>query len=214
MNIQPQEIPFRDLYRLLITTVAPRPIAWVSTMNREGELNLAPFSFFNVLSASPPLLGFCPGNRSSGERKALGSGFKDTLQNVRETGEFVVNTVTYPLVEAMNLTSGDYESSVNEFEVAKLTMRPSQHVKPPQVAESPVSFECALHTILEFGTETLGGNLIIGRILSIHMADEILRDGRVDGQLLDLVGRMGGMQYARTTDRFDLARPERKPKQE
>ncbi|MBI2818235.1 MAG: flavin reductase family protein [Acidobacteria bacterium] len=210
MNIQPHELPPREFYRVLITTVAPRPIAWVSTLSNDGEHNLAPFSFFNVLSAIPPLMGFCPGNRSRGEKQIFGTGFKDTLRNVRETGEFVVNTVTYPLVEAMNLTSGDYEASVNEFEIAKLSMRPSQIVKPPQVAESPVSFECKLHTILEFGTETAGGNLVIGQIVSVHLADEILRDGRVDGDLLDLVGRMGGLQYTRTTERFNLARPERK----
>lgn len=211
MNIQPHELPPREFYRVLITTVAPRPIAWVSTLSNDGEHNLAPFSFFNVLSAIPPLMGFCPGNRSRGEKQIFGTGFKDTLRNVRETGEFVVNTVTYPLVEAMNLTSGDYEASVNEFEIAKLSMRPSQIVKPPQVAESPVSFECKLHTILDFGTETAGGHLVIGQIVSVYLAEEVLRDGRVDGALLDLVGRMGGTQYTRTTQRFDVARPERKP---
>ena len=211
MNIQPHELPQREFYRLLITAVAPRPIAWVSTLSGDGVHNLAPFSFFNVLCATPPLLGFCPGNRGHAEKKIFGTGFKDTLQNVRETGEFVVNIVTYPLVEAMNLTSGDYEASVNEFEVAKLTMRPSQIVKPPQVAESPVSFECRLHTLLDFGTETAGGHLVIGQIVSVHLAEEVLRDGRVDGQLLDLVGRMGGAQYTRTTQRFEVARPERKP---
>ena len=138
MELQPTDLSAREFYRLLITTVAPRPIAWVSSISLDGVLNLAPFSFFNVLSAIPPLLGFCPGNRGPEDRKAFGTGYKDTVRNVRETGEFVVNTVTYPLVEAMNLTSGEYEHAVNEFEIAKLAMRPSQNVKPPQVADSPV----------------------------------------------------------------------------
>ncbi len=214
MNIQPHELPHREFYRLLITAVAPRPIAWVSTISSDGEHNLAPFSFFNVVCATPPLLGFSPGNRGREDRKVFGTGFKDTLRNIRETGEFVVNAVTFPLVEAMNLTSGEYEASINEFELAKLTMRPSQHVKPPQVAESPVSFECKVHTILDFGTETAGGSLVIGQIVSIHLEENVLRDGRIDGQLLDLVGRMGGNQYTRTTERFEVARPERKPKQQ
>src|SRR3990172_4391765 len=126
MNIRPQELPPREFYRLLITSVVPRPIAWVSSISKDGIYNLAPFSFFNALCATPPLLGFCPGIRSHDVRQALGTGIKDTLRNVRETGEFVVNVVTYPLVEAMNLTSGEYETAVNEFEVAQVTMRASQ----------------------------------------------------------------------------------------
>ena len=209
MDIQPNQLPDREFYGMLISTVAPRPIAWVSTISSDGVHNLAPFSFFNVLCGTPPLVGFCPGNRGRKDKQLFGTGFKDTLRNVRETGEFVVNTVTFPLVEAMNLTSGEYEASVNEFEVANLTLRPSQVVKPPQVAESPVSFECKLHTLLSFGTETAGGNLVIGQIVSVHLEDSVLKDGRPDGQMLDLVGRMGGNQYVRTTARFDLPRPAR-----
>ena len=214
MNVQPHEFPRLEFYRLLITSVAPRPIAWVSTISKDGIHNLAPFSFFNAICANPPLLSFCPGIRSQDARQALGSGMKDTLRNVRETGEFVVNVVTFPLAEPMNLTSGEYEATVDEFEVAHLSMRPSQHVRPPQVAESPVNFECKVFQILDFGTETSGGSLVIGEIVSVHLEEAILRDGRIDGQSLDLIGRMGGSQYCRTTQRFGMARPERKPQQQ
>ena len=115
MNVRPDELSHREFYRILISAVVPRPIAWVSTLSG-GRLNLAPFSFFNVVSAKPPLLGFSPSLRQVDGRPAP----KDTLYNIRETGEFVVNVVTFAVAEAMNLTSGDYESSINEFEVAKL----------------------------------------------------------------------------------------------
>jgi flavin reductase (DIM6/NTAB) family NADH-FMN oxidoreductase RutF len=211
MNVRPDELPHREFYRILIDTVAPRPIAWVSTLN-QGQLNLAPFSFFNVVSAKPPLLGFSPALRQVDGRAAP----KDTLRNIRATGEFVVNVVTFAVAEAMNLTSGEYDSSVDEFEIAKLTTRPSRLVKPPQVAESPVSFECKLERIIDFGKqdfgrqnfgETLGGSLVIGEIVSIHLCDDILKGGRLDPDSLDLIGRMGGNRYARTTERFEMMRP-------
>jgi flavin reductase (DIM6/NTAB) family NADH-FMN oxidoreductase RutF len=216
MNVRPDELPHREFYRILIDTVAPRPIAWVSTLN-QGQLNLAPFSFFNMVSANPPLMGFSPALRQVERQPAP----KDTLRNIRATGEFVVNVVTFAVAEAMNLTSGEYDSSVDEFEIAKLTTRPSRLVKPPQVAESPVSFECKLERIIDFGRqdfgqqeiskqgsgETLGGSLVIGEIVSIHLADDILKDGRLDPDSLDLIGRMGGNRYSRTTERFEMVRP-------
>src|SRR3972149_159380 len=159
MNVRPQEMAPREFYRLLITSVVPRPIAWGSSISKEGIHNLAPFSFFNALSATPPLLGFCRGIGSQELREARGTGVKDTLRNVRETGELVVNLVPFALAEQMNLTAGEYEATVDEFEVAKLTMRPSPIIRPPQVAESPVSFECKDFQILDFGTDTAGGGL-------------------------------------------------------
>jgi len=203
MNVRPDEVPHREFYRLLIGAVVPRPIAWVSTLS-DGRLNLAPFSFFNLVSAKPPLLGFAPSLRQVDGRPAP----KDTLHNIRETGEFVVNVVTFAVAEAMNLTSGDYESSINEFEVAKLATRPSQVVRPPQVAASPVSFECRAERIIDFGSEPASGSLVIGEIVSVHLEDEVLRDGQFDGDALDLIGRMGGTQYSRTTERFDMKRPQ------
>ena len=207
MNVRPNEVSQREFYRLMITSIVPRPIGWISTISKEGLPNLAPFSFFNALCGTPPLVGYCPGTRSKDFREALGSGFKDSLRNARETGEFVANMVTDTLAQQMNVTAGEYEASVNEFEMAQLTMRPSQIVRPPQVAESPISFECKVYQILEFGTETAGGSLVIGEIVCAHVDESVLRDGRIDGQLVDLVGRMGGSQYTRTRERFEMERP-------
>jgi flavin reductase (DIM6/NTAB) family NADH-FMN oxidoreductase RutF len=129
------------------------------------------------------------------------------LRNIRETKEFVVNVVTYQLAEAMNLTSGEYDASVNEFEVAKLTPEASAVVHPPRVAESPVNFECKLHQILDFSTAPTSGSLVLGEIVSIHMNDAHLKEGKLDRNSLDLIGRMGGLQYTRTTQRFEMVRP-------
>ncbi len=203
MDIAPDQLPYREFYRILISSVAPRPIAWVSTMNREGRPNLAPFSFFNVISAEPPILGFSPALR----RLEHGHTSKDTLRNIRETGEFVVNVVTYELAEAMNLTSGEYDHSVNEFELAKLATRPSSVVRPPQVAGSPVSFECKLYQIMDFGSEPPSGSFVMGEIVALHVSEGVMKEGRLDPDALDLVGRMGGMQYSRTRERFEMERP-------
>lgn len=207
MDVKPQELAHREMYRLLITSVVPRPIAWVSTTDRQGIDNLAPFSFFNVLCAAPPLLGFCPGIRAQKLREARGTAVKDTLRNARETGEFVVNLVPLSLAEQMNLSAGEYDAAVDEFPVAGVTKRKSQLVRPPQVAESPINFECKVFQILDFGTETQGGSLVIGEVVLVHLAEEVLRDGRVDGRLVDMVGRMGGMEYTRTRERFQMERP-------
>ena len=206
MIFSPSDIRHSELYNLMINSVVPRPIAWVSTLSASGELNLAPFSFFNAVCADPPLLAFAPGLRPSKQQSPLGVA-KDTLRNVRETGEFVVNTVTYQLGEAMNLTSGDYDPSVNEFDVAKVTKEPSKIVRPPRVAESPVSFECTLHQILDFSPAPTSGSLVIGKIVAIHMNDAHVKEGKLDRNSLDLIGRMGGIQYTRTTQRFEMVRP-------
>ena len=206
MIVSPAEISHSELYGILINSVVPRPIAWVSTISTSGALNLAPFSFFNAVCADPPLLAFAPGLRASKQPSSHGVA-KDTLRNVRQTGEFVVNTVTYELREAMNLTSGEYDPSVNEFDLAKITKEPSKIVRPPRVAESPVSFECKLHQILDFSPQPTSGSLVIGRIVAIHINDAHLKDGRLDRNSLDLIGRMGGMQYTRTTQRFEMVRP-------
>jgi len=203
MNIRPEQLAYREWYRILISSVAPRPIAWVSTVNKAGQPNLAPFSFFNAFSGKPPIIGFSPGLR----RTENGSSEKDTLRNVRETEEFVVNVVTYELAEAMNLTSGEYDSTVDEFALAQLEMRASEMVKAPQVALSPVSFECKLRQIVEFGNEGPAGSLVIGEIVAVHISEGVLKDGRLDPNALDLVGRMGGNQYSRTTERFEMVRP-------
>ena len=208
MNVVPSELSHREFYRILIGSVAPRPIAWVSTLDRDGQPNLAPFSFFNALSAKPPLLGFSPGLRKiESESHPPESRPKDTLHNIRETGEFVVNLVTFDLSEKMNLTSGEYEHEINEFELTGLTQAPSEKVRPPRVAESPVSFECKLERIIDFGTEWPSSSLVIGEIVSVHLEERVLRNDRFDLDAVDLIGRMGGNQYTRTTHRFEMERP-------
>ena len=211
MDVTPSQLAHREFYNILISAVAPRPIAWVSSLSASGQPNLAPFSFFNAVCAKPPLLAFAPGMRSqkkSGTAAGVPAGTpKDTLRNIRETGEFVINVVTYELAEAMNLTSGEYDASINEFELAKVASAPSKVVRPQRVAESPVSFECKLHQILDFNPGPEGGSLVIGEIVSIHIDDRHLKEGRLDRNSLDLIGRMGGMQYTRTTQRFEMARP-------
>lgn len=211
MDATPSELGDRDVYAILLNAVAPRPIAWVSTLSASGQPNLAPFSFFNVVCAEPPLLGFSPSMRAS-KKSVAGAAAptgdpKDTLRNIRETKEFVVNIVTYELAEAMNLTSGDYTAGVSEFEVAKLAAAPSKLVRPQRVAKSPVSFECRLNQILDFNPGPDGTSLVIGEIVSIHINDQHLKEGRLDRNSLDLIGRMGGMQYTRTTQRFEMVRP-------
>ena len=133
--------------------------------------------------------------------------YKDTLRNIRETREFVVNIVTFELSEAMNLSSGEYDASINEFEVAKLASAPSKIVRPARVAESPVSFECKLHQILDLNPGPDGSSLVIGEIVSIHVNEQHMKEGRIDRNSLDLIGRMGGLQYTRTTQRFEMLRP-------
>ncbi len=207
MIVSLSDLSHSELYGILLNSVAPRPIAWVSTMSASGQLNLAPFSFFNVVCVDPPLLAFAPGLRRPKQLEAARGEPKDTLRNVRETREFVVNIVTYELREAMNLSSGEYDASVNEFELAKLTPEPSKIVRPPRVAESPVSFECKLHQILDFSPAPTSSSLVIGEIVSIHVDERHMKDGKLDRDSLDLIGRMGGIQYTRTKQRFDMVRP-------
>ena len=207
MIVNPSDLSHSELYSIILNSVAPRPIAWVSTTNSSGQLNLAPFSFFNAVCVDPPLLAFAAGLRRPKEPESAQGEAKDTLRNIRDTGEFVVNVVTYELAQAMNATSGEYDASVNEFELAKVTPQASTVVRPPRVAESPVAFECRLHQILDFSSAPTGSSLVIGRIISIHMHDSNLKDGVLDRNSLDLIGRMGGIQYTRTTERFEMVRP-------
>lgn len=215
LDIVPAQLTHQELYGTLLNAVAPRPIAWVSSLSASGEPNLAPFSFFNVVCVKPPLLAFAPGRRVPRKATAASAGSagesvgeqKDTLSNIRETKEFVVNIVTYELAEAMNQTSGEYDESINEFEVAMLVSAPSRIVRPRRVANSPVSFECKLHQILDFNPDPQGSSLVIGEIVSIHIGELYIKDGRLDRNSLDLIGRMGGIQYTRTSERFEMVRP-------
>lgn len=184
------------VYRILTGAIVPRPIAWVSTNNNNGVVNLAPFSFFNAFCASPPVVGFACGYKP-------GSIAKDTLRNVKETGECVINVVSSRLAEQMNLTSGEYDADVSEFDAAKIVSLASHLVTPPRVAEAPVSFECKLHQLVELG----GSCLVLSRIVCIHIDDRVLNNGQIDPALLDAVGRLGGELYTTTRDRFAMARP-------
>ena len=204
MKVDPAAISARDTYRLMIGAITPRPIAWVSTISPAGVTNLAPFSFFSGVAASPPTLAFSPVNRRDGSKK-------DTVRNIEATGEFVVNVVDHARAAEMNCTSDDeiaYE--VSEFDTCGVGAVASERVKPPRVAASPVQMECALHQIVPVGEGPLAANLVIGRILLIHIEDGVLDAARnIDPRALDTIGRMGGEGYTRTTELFHMARPRR-----
>ncbi len=187
-------------YKLLAATVVPRPIAWVVSQDARGNINAAPFSFFNVMGHNPPTVAI--GLLADGNK-----GFKDTARNILDTGEFVINLVPERLVEKMNQTAIDAPAAINELELAGLQTLPSTHIKPPRIAESPVAFECVMHTAIETGPRQ---TIIIGRVLSVHVDDACVKDaarGHVLTEKLDFVGRMFGSSYARTNDTFDLVRP-------
>lgn len=205
--VNPRDVSPKEFYKILIGSVLPRPIAWVSTVSKEGIDNLAPFSFFTVASANPPVLCFAPAIKSEIVGSKTAGAPKDTLVNVKETGEFVVNVVSRHLVEPMNQTSFDYDSDISEFDEAGLTREPSLLVKPKRVAESYINFECKLYKLIEIGTEPLGGTLVMGEILLAHLSDKVFKDGKIDVEVLDPIGRLGGLWYSGVKDRFELARP-------
>jgi flavin reductase (DIM6/NTAB) family NADH-FMN oxidoreductase RutF len=190
----------QNAYKLLVSTVVPRPIAWITTQDIDGSVNAAPFSFFNAVSGNPPVVAIGIGGRAPGDAK-------DTGGNIRRTGEFVVNLVSDALAEKMNITAIDFEKSVNELAEAGLTTAPSAKVRPPRIAESPVALECERLVIIDVGTDR---SVVLGRVLAIHIADDCVLDPArcyVDTHRLDLIGRMhGGGWYARTRDSFDLPR--------
>jgi flavin reductase (DIM6/NTAB) family NADH-FMN oxidoreductase RutF len=197
--IDPSTTAPLNIYKLLVGVVVPRPIAFVSTISPEGVANLAPFSFFTVASANPPVLCFTASYREPR---------KDTLVNVRATGEFVVNIVSEEFAAKMNVTSGEYPYGVDEFAMAELTQAPSELVRPPRVRESHVSMECKLVQTVEVSNQPLGGTLILGEVVTFHIDDEIIEEFRIDPDKLAAVGRMAGNTYAKTRDRFDLIRPQ------
>jgi flavin reductase (DIM6/NTAB) family NADH-FMN oxidoreductase RutF len=187
-------------YFLLASLVTPRPIAWVTTLGPDGVVNAAPFSFFNVLGADPPIVGFCPGDRDDGTPK-------DTARNIRLSHEFVVNLVDEATAEAMNKTAAPLPYGASEIMHAGVTTAPSSVVKPPRIAESPASLECT-----EWGTLQIGDNrLIIGLVKRIHVRDELIDPVklRIHGEKLKVIGRMSAPHwYCRTGDRFEMQRPE------
>jgi len=198
-----KDLEIRDRYLLLNRLVAPRPIALVSSLDRHGRGNLAPFSFFNLGGANPPSAVFCPLNDRHGESK-------DTLHNIRETKEYVISIVTRALAEKVNQASWSYARGVDEFDQAGLTRADSRIVAPPRVVESPVSMECRLFQVVEHGEGALASAYIIGEIVHIHVDDGVLTKGMPDPLKLDQVGRCGADWYSRVTaeSMFELGRPQ------
>lgn len=190
----------REIYKVLISTIVPRPIAWVTTLDEDGALNAAPYSFFNAMSGNPPVVCFGIGGRKPGDAK-------DTGNNIRRTGEFVVNMVSDELAEAMNVTAIEFDSNVDEFHEAGITPAPAALVAPPRILESPVSFECKRLVIVDIGIDR---SVVMGSVVAIHVRDDCVLDKDkfyIDTPKLDLVGRMhGGGWYTRTRDRFEVPR--------
>ncbi len=204
MTLDPSDLSTPDLYGILSTAVAPRPIAFASTVDGQGRVNLSPFSYFNVFSTVPPILVFSP------IRRGRDGSAKDTLNNIAEVPEVVVSTVNHPMVEQMSLTSTEYPTGTDEFLKGGFTPVSSDCIRPPRVGESPVSFECQVDQVIALGDGGGAGNLVICRVVRIHLADSVLDDeGKLDTRRLNLVARMGGNDYCHVTPDtlFEIPKP-------
>ena len=191
MDFTPETMPWRDAYKLLIGSVLPRPIAFVSTVDKDGIVNAAPFSFFTVVSAEPMLVCFSPMRRGSDGAK------KDTLRNIEETGQFVINIVSEAIAEQMNLCATELPPEVDELEVSGLIKEPSAKVKPPRIKESMVHLECELFEAHHYGNQPGAGSLVIGKVIHIHLDDSLYDSGRILTEKLKPIGRMAGNIYTR-----------------
>lgn len=204
LTIDPQAVKTGDLHAHMLGAIAPRPIAFASTINNKGEDNLSPFSFFNAFGSNPPTLVFSPA------RRVRDNTIKHTLENIYENKEVVINVVDYKMVQQMSLSSCEYPQGVDEFIKAGFDKLPSQMIKPKRVAQSPVQMECVVEDVIETGDKGGAGNLIICRIVLMHIDENILgADGKIDPHKIDLVGRMGGDWYARASGAaiFKVAKP-------
>ncbi|MFT6370337.1 MAG: flavin reductase (DIM6/NTAB) family NADH-FMN oxidoreductase RutF [Maribacter sp.] len=205
-TISPSDISQPELHAYLLSAVAPRPICFASTVDKDGNVNLSPFSFFNVFSSNPPMLIFSPA------RSGRDGSMKHTHQNVLEVPEVVINIVNYPMVEQMSLSSTAYDKGVNEFEKAGFTQVKSDVVTPPRVGEAPVAMECTVTQVIPLSDAPGAGNLILAKVERMHIQEEYLAaDGQLDTQKLDLVGRMGGSWYTRSSgdSLFEIPKPVR-----
>jgi flavin reductase (DIM6/NTAB) family NADH-FMN oxidoreductase RutF len=204
LSIDPKDVTVQKLHQYLLGAVGPRPIAFASTKDSQGNDNLAPFSFFNVFSANPPILIFSPARSGrTGETK-------DTFNNVKEIPEVVINVVNHAMVHQMSLASSPYPPGVSEFVKSGFTPLPSVFIQPMRVAESPVHFECKVKDVIELGQEGGAGNLIICEVVKIHVHESILdENGMIDQKKIDLVSRMGGNWYCRADQNsmFEIAKP-------
>ncbi len=203
-TIDPNTLATPELHKILLSAVAPRPIALASTVDTKGNVNLSPFSFFNVFSANPPIMIFSP------SRRGRDNTTKHTYENVKEHPEVVINIVNYAIVEQMSLSSTEYGDDINEFKKAGFTEVASEVVRPPRVGEAPVSFECTVDKVIELGEDGGAGNLVISRVKRIHIKKEYLNEkGDLDTQKLDLVARMGESWYCRAQGDalFEIPKP-------
>ncbi len=201
MKIDPANLNRQDAHALLVGAILPRPIAFVSTVGKDGIHNIAPFSFFTGMSTKPAVVGFAVGCRRDGTKK-------DTLVNIEYTKDYVINLVNEELAEAMNQAAGEYPSHVDEFKVAGLTPVKSDLVKSPRVAESPVNLECRLMQILEFGQSPNVNSFIIGEVICVHVQEETWIDGVIKASKVQAIGRLGEDLYCRTNDIFEMKRPQ------
>jgi len=204
LTIEPGKIPTALLHSHLLASVAPRPIAFVSTVDKDGNPNLSPFSFFNVFGVNPPLAIFSPA------RRVKNNTIKHTLENAMETGEVVINVVNYSMVQQTSLASTVYAKGVNEFEKAGFTAIASEKVKPFRVKESPVQLECKVKEVIQTGTEGGAGNLVVCEILLVHINENVLdTNGKIDQHKIDLVGRLGADWYVRASKEalFQVEKP-------
>ena len=201
MIFDPNEIPFQETHKLMIGSIVPRPIAFVSTQSKNGKNNVAPFSYFNGVCSKPPTIMFAPARRGwDGEEK-------DTLINIRDTEEFVVNIVSESFAEKMVMCATDFDSDVDEFEISGLNTADSQKIKPPRVEEAKISFECTLNQIVEIGDGSAGsGFVVIGTIVLFHIDDDIYDNGRILLNQLEPLGRIAGNWYTRITDTLKIVR--------
>ncbi len=195
----------RQIYKLMTGIIVPRPVALVSTVDSDGLANLAPFSFFAGVGSAPPTVLFCPVLRSAGSDKPAQR--KDTLRNVEETGEFVINVVSESISAQANTSAAEVAPDVDEFQLAGLTPRASEAVLPARVAESPAQMECRLLQVIYTGHAPGSGVIVLGEVVRFHVREDLVEDFRVDPAGLDAVGRMAGNTWVRTRDRIDLVRP-------
>ena len=200
MRLKPADLASNDSYKVLIGSVLPRPIAWVSTMDEKGNLNAAPFSFFTVGAREPMTLIFCP------QVSGLSTGEKDTLRNIGKVPEFVVNITNEETAERMNLTATPLPHGQSEFEWAELTPAPSEAISVPRIAEAPISFECRLQRIVTIGEGPGGGSAVFGEVQCIHVRDDLYQDGYIHLERLKPIGRLAGAGYTRVTDIFFMER--------
>lgn len=201
ISINTKEIPFHERYKLLIGSIVPRPIGFISTINKDGIYNLAPFSFFNGVCSEPMTVLFCPVIRGSDGQE------KDTLKNVKATKEFVVNIVSEEIAEKMNQCSAEYPFGVDEFKESGLTPAPSKIVKPPIVKEAKINMECKLIQLVEIGNKPGGGTVVIGEVVYFHAQEDVYENGKINLSKLKPIGRLGGTEYCRVTDNFNIPRP-------